>query len=126
MIRRAPTTLQLSHDDVTSLIDDLNEQKLKQQLNIEKTKYFQGKNGGSLHSNTDFQDTSQNIEDNNNDNDNDNDNDEDDDMSSYNDKAASVAHTRVLNSLHLSTDSNTAHETSNANDNHNPFYIREE
>ncbi|CAD6623401.1 BJ4_G0052860.mRNA.1.CDS.1 [Saccharomyces cerevisiae] len=124
MIRRAPTTLQLSHDDVTSLIDDLNEQKLKQQLNIEKTKYFQGKNGGSLHSNTDFQDTSQNIEDNNNDNDNDI--DEDDDMSSYNDKAASVAHTRVLNSLHLSTDSNTAHETSNTNDNHNPFYIREE
>lgn len=112
--------MQLSHDDVSSLIDDLNEQKLKQQLNIEKTKYFQGKNSRSLHAHTDIQDISQNIED------NDNDDDDDDDMSSYNDKPASVAHNRVLNSLHLSTDSNTAHETSNATDNHNPFYIREE
>ncbi|CAI4061117.1 anaphase promoting complex subunit CDC26 SKDI_06G1060 [Saccharomyces kudriavzevii IFO 1802] len=115
MIRRAPTALQLSHDDVSSLIDDLNEQKLKQQLNIEKTKYFQGQSGSSLRSHADLQDVSQNIDD---------DDDDDDDMSSCNDKTASAAHNRILSSLHLSAENNTAHETSNAND--NPFYIREE
>ncbi|CAI4039316.1 hypothetical protein SMKI_07G2990 [Saccharomyces mikatae IFO 1815] len=114
MIRRPPTTLQLSHDDVSSLIDDLNEQKLKQQLNVQKTKYFQGKNTTSLRSHTDIQDVSQNVED----------NDDDADMSSCNDKPASVAHNRIRNSLHLSADSNTTHETPNASD--NPFYIREE
>ncbi|CAI1973989.1 hypothetical protein SEUBUCD646_0F00990 [Saccharomyces eubayanus] len=119
MIRRAPTTLQLSQDDVSSLVDDLNEQKLKQQLNIEKMKFFQSKNSNSLRSNTDVQDVSQNVVDDDDDND-----DDDDDMASCNDKTASVAHNRILSSLHLSTDNNTAHETSNTND--NPFYIREE
>ncbi|CAI4044429.1 hypothetical protein SUVC_10G1990 [Saccharomyces uvarum] len=121
MIRRAPTTLQLSQDDVSSLVDDLNEQKLKQQLNIEKMKFFQSKNGNSLRSNTDVQDVSQNVVD---DDDDDYDDNDDDDMASCNDKTASVAHNRILSSLHLSTDNNTAHETSNSND--NPFYIREE
>ncbi|EJS43867.1 cdc26p [Saccharomyces arboricola H-6] len=133
MIRRAPTTLQLSHEDVSSLIDDLNDQKLKQQLNIEKTKFFQSKNGtSSLRSHTDIEGLSQNAygdDDDDDDNDNDDNNDiddddDDDDMSSCNDKTASAAHNRILSSLHLSTDNNATHETPNAND--NPFYIREE